>query len=161
MSAQNQETQCSYMQFSWIRLRIGCSTTELPRLGGEIYISIRGKLLSILRAGRVPALACCPMRLLARKRVHGPSDPYPEQQKQQQRPNNILNALQRAPPAEETKRDRYHQRKEQHRLKVAQMKFHLGLSLPPARGFISMQGGQQIEDACSREKPCAIVAIGV
>src|ERR1700726_1193198 len=96
------------VELATCRLRIGCSTTELPRLGGEIYISIRGKLLSILRAGRVPALACCPMRLLARKRVHGPSDPYPKQQKQQQRPNNILNALQRAPPAEETKRDRYH-----------------------------------------------------
>src|ERR1700719_998846 len=103
------------------RLRIGCSTTELPRPGGETYISIRGKLLSILRRRRVPALAyarCALLRVLAQKGVHSPANPDAEQEKQQQRPNNILNALQRTPPAEEAKRDGYHQREEQHRLQV-------------------------------------------
>src|SRR5438445_7591297 len=51
---------------------------------------------------------------LARKRVHGPADPDAKQQKQQQRPSNILHALQRLPPAQETKCDRNHQRKQQH-----------------------------------------------
>src|SRR6266403_1777582 len=46
------------VELATCRLRIGCSTTELPRLGGESYLSIRGKLLSILQERRVPALAC-------------------------------------------------------------------------------------------------------
>src|SRR5258706_16203025 len=41
------------VELATCRLRIGCSTTELPRPGGETYISIRGKLLSILQERRV------------------------------------------------------------------------------------------------------------
>src|ERR1700730_1915813 len=37
------------VELATCRLRIGCSTTELPRLGGENYLTIRGKLLSILQ----------------------------------------------------------------------------------------------------------------
>src|SRR5258708_38327107 len=41
------------VELATCRLRIGCSTTELPRLRTENYISIRGKLLSIYqRIGR-------------------------------------------------------------------------------------------------------------
>src|ERR1700720_4740759 len=36
------------------RLRIDCSTTELPRLGAENYLSICGKLLSILQEAVFP-----------------------------------------------------------------------------------------------------------
>src|SRR6266436_1679063 len=33
------------------------------------------------------------------------------------------------------------------------------LGLPPARGFVGMEGGQQFEHTCSREKPRPIIAI--
>jgi len=121
-------------------------------------------LLSILQERRVlrwPARSAHSQRLLARKRIHGPANPNAEQQKQQQRPNNILNALQRAPPAEKAKCDGDHQREEQHRLQVAQMKVHPRLSLPPARGLVSVQRAQQVEDTCSREKTRPVIAVGV
>src|ERR1700730_8922392 len=42
------------VELATCRLRIGCSTTELPRLGGEIYLSTCGKLLSILHEAVFP-----------------------------------------------------------------------------------------------------------
>src|SRR4029077_7515283 len=97
------------------RLRIGCSTTELPRLGAENYLSICRKLLSILKESPVPARSLR-NAFLARKRVHGPADPDAEQQKQHQRPRNILYAIERAPPAQKTKRNGDQEREQQHRL---------------------------------------------
>src|SRR5713226_3998347 len=105
------------------RLRIGCSTTELPRLGAENYLSICRKLLSILQE-TVFLRGFDSREFLARKRVHGPADPDAKQQKQQQRPRNIPDAVERPAPAQKTKRNGDHEREQQHRLQVAQMKFH-------------------------------------
>jgi hypothetical protein len=90
-----------------------------------------------------------PERLLTRERVHGPADPDTEQQKEQQRPRNIFYSIYWAAPAQEAERDRYQEREQQHSLQVAQVKFHLGLSLPATRGFVSVQCCQQIEHSGS------------
>src|SRR6267154_1934050 len=141
------------VELATCRLRIGCSTTELPRLRTENYISIRGKLLSIYQRigrsfSRLQMTAKC-LRILTRERVHGPADPDTEQQKEQQRPRNIFYAIHWAAPAQEAERDGYQEREQQHGLQVAQVKLHLGLSLPAARSFISVQRCQQIEHSSS------------
>jgi hypothetical protein len=99
--------------------------------------------------------------LSARERVHGPANPDAEQQKQQERPRDVLHALHRAAPAQEAERHGYQQREQQHRLQVAQMKFHRGLRLPAACGFVRVQRGQQVEHAGSGQKTRSIIAISV
>src|SRR4029077_8140989 len=42
------------VELATCRLRIGCSTTELPRLGAENYLSNCGKLVSILQEAVFP-----------------------------------------------------------------------------------------------------------
>ena len=125
------------VELATCRLRIGCSTTELPRLCGENYLSTCGKLLSILQEAVFPR-GLLLKTLLVRKRIHRPADPYAKQQKKQQRPRDILHALKRAAPAQETKRNGYHKCEQQHRLQMAQMEFHLVSSLPAARGFVGV-----------------------
>src|ERR1700738_2604546 len=68
---------------------------------------------------------------LVRKRIHGPADPYAKQQKKQQRPRNILHALERAAPAQETKRNGYQEREQQHRLQTGQMESHRAQAFRP------------------------------
>ena len=88
------------------RLRIGCSTTELPRPAlltiafAEIFCQFSGEI-------RFP---------LPRKGVHGPADTNADQQEKEQRPNDIFHALDGLAAAQEAKRDRNQQCKQQHRL---------------------------------------------
>src|SRR5260370_2326323 len=98
-----------------------------------------------------------PAGILTGKGVHGPADTDTEQQKEQQRPRNIFYAIHWAATAQEAERDGYQEREQQHGLQVAQVKLHLELSLPAARGFISVQRCQQIEHSTSSQKSCAVI----
>jgi hypothetical protein len=59
--------------------------------------------------------------LSVRKRVHRPTDSHANQQKQKQRPRDILHALNRLPPAQETKSDGNQQREKQHGLQMTEL----------------------------------------
>src|SRR5713226_2750498 len=93
------------------RLRIGCSTTELPRPAQTTIASAENYCQFGGRDGL----------LSTRKRIHRPADAYSNQKEEEQRPDNVFYTLDRLPPAQEPERDRDHQREEQHRLQMSEL----------------------------------------
>src|SRR6267143_4641361 len=95
------------------RLRIGCSTTELPRpvpstiTSAEIFCQFSIK-------NPVPSM---------REGVHRPADSYADQQEKEERPDDVFHAFNGLPAAQEAERYRNHQCKQQHRLQVTQAEF--------------------------------------
>src|SRR6266478_9954524 len=99
------------VELATCRLRIGCSTTELPRPAQTTIAFAQ----NYCQFGRGDDL------LSARKRIHRPADAHANQKEEEQRPDNIFYALDRLPPAQEPERDRDRQRKEQHRLQMSEL----------------------------------------
>src|SRR5437899_7552765 len=71
------------------RLRIGCSTTELPR-PAQTTIAFAQNYCQF--GGRDGLLS-------TRKRIHRPADAYSNQKEEEQRPDNVFYTLDRLPPA--------------------------------------------------------------
>src|SRR5713101_5607680 len=65
------------------RLRIGCSTTELPRPALTTIAFAENYCQFIARNGV----------LSVRERIHRPSDSHPDQKKQKQRPHDVFHAV--------------------------------------------------------------------
>src|ERR1700674_947446 len=95
------------------RLRIGCSTTELPRpalltiASAEIFCQFNREI-------------CVPS---PREGVHRPADAHADQQEKEERPHDIFHALDGLPAAQEAERYRNQQREQQHRLQMTQVEY--------------------------------------
>jgi hypothetical protein len=96
------------------RLRIGCSTTELPRRA-ITTIAFAQKTCQFIRE------ICM---FLAREGIHGPADRHADQQEQEQRPHDVFHAVDGAPPAQETESHRDNQCEQRHGLEVRELKSH-------------------------------------
>src|SRR5580692_10819596 len=93
------------------RLRIDCSTTELPR---PVLLTIASaeNFCQFIRENRV---------LSTRKRIHGPADAHADEQKKEEGPRDILHTFGGLPAAQEAEGDGDHQGKKQHRLEVTEL----------------------------------------
>src|SRR6266436_5241986 len=148
------------VELATCRLRIGCSTTELPRLGAENYLSICGKLLSILQKAVFPRAA----RPKNHQRENGyMAQPIPMPNSRNSSSDHKIYFARssgrrrlRKPNAMEIRRA-----KSNIPCKWLKWNFIARSSFPAPRGFIGMQRGQQIENAGRREEPRTIVAICV
>src|SRR5260370_13635855 len=65
--------------------------------------------------------------LSPRERVHRPSDSHADQQKEKQRPHDVLHAVHRPPPAQEAKCDGNQHCEEQHGLEMAELESHFNV----------------------------------
>src|SRR5260370_20389436 len=95
-------------------LRIGCSTTELPRPALTTIAFAENYCQFIAQNGV----------LSVRGRIHRPSDSHADQKKQKQRPHDVFHPVDRPPPAQETKRDGNQPPEEQHRLQMTELHSH-------------------------------------
>src|SRR6266850_2940449 len=64
--------------------------------------------------------------LSPRERVHGPADSHTDQQEEEERPHDVFHTLDGLPAAQEAKRNRNHQCKQQHRLQMSQAESDCG-----------------------------------
>src|SRR5216684_1680948 len=96
------------------RLRIGCSTTELPRPALTTIAFAENSCQFIRKTAFFSS----------REWVHRPSDSHANQKKEKQRPHDVLHAIDRPPPAQEAKRDGNQQCEEQHRLQMTELESH-------------------------------------
>ena len=93
------------------RLRIDCSTTELPRLV-LLTIASAENFCQFIRENRV---------LSTRKGIHRPADAHADEQKKEQRPRDVFHTLDGLPAAQEAESHGNHQREKQHRLQMTQL----------------------------------------
>jgi hypothetical protein len=94
------------------------------------------------------------------ERVHGPADADAYQQKKKKRPEHVLDAVERAAAAEKSEGHGNHQREKKHGLKMSEVKVHRLSALAAAGGFISVQCGEQVQDAGRGQEARPVIAAG-
>src|SRR3981189_3712441 len=100
-----------FLRWSEVRLRIGCSTTELPR-PALLTIAVAEIFCQFNRESCVPS---------SREGIHRPADTHPDQQEKEERPHDIFHTLDGLSAAQEAERYRYRQREQQHGLQMTQV----------------------------------------
>src|SRR5216684_259213 len=142
------------------RLRIGCSTTELPRPGTENYLSICGKLKSILQEavflrGLIPGDS-------QREKGYMPQ-PIPMPNSRNSSSDHAIYFTRSSGRRRLRKPNAMDIMSANSSIACRWLKWNFiaRSSFPAPRGFIGMQRGQQIENAGRREEPRTIVAICV
>jgi hypothetical protein len=92
------------------------------------------------------------------ERVHGPANADAYEKKKKKRPEHVLDAVERAAAAEKSEGGGDHQREKKHGLKMGEVHVHRGSAFSAARGFVSVQRGEQVQDAGGREETRAVIA---
>ncbi len=80
---------------------------------------------------RKTVLFCREKRTLARKRVHSPANTHANEEEEEQRPQDVFDALAYLAPAQEAERDGDKQREKRQRLKMGEVKNRPAHALRP------------------------------
>src|SRR5712692_1651540 len=133
--------------------------TSLGPIVARIFFGARGSAMTVRLKTDFPKPGESAQRTcLAGEGVHGPADADAHQEKKEKGPQNVLDAIERAAAAEKSEGHGNHQREKQHGLKMIQVNAHRASALAPARCFVGVQGGEQVQDAGGGEEARAVVA---